>query len=150
MARVTPLVRDESKSLVQTRVPHAMRVYLRAYGKHHGLKMEALLVEVLLHFLTLRPDLRGVIWRTPQSHRTEDGAEGGWAQINVLIPDDVAGKLAGLSMQLGISRATIAYTALYWFARYMRPPLNPAPHPAMNTPSAASAGALSASGATHG
>ena len=102
-----------------------MRVYLKAYGKHHGLKMEGLLAEVLLHFMTLRPDMRGLSWRTPQSHRTEAGAVGGWAQINVLIADDVAGKLAGLSMQLGISRATIAYTALHWFARYMRPPLNP-------------------------
>ena len=125
MSKVSPPVVDASKSLVQTRVPQAMRVYLKAYGKHHGLKMEGLLAEVLLHFMTLRPDSRGLIWRTPQSHRTEAGAVGGWAQINVLIADDVAGKLAGLSMQLGISRATIAYTALYWFARYMRPPLNP-------------------------
>jgi len=125
MARVIPPVVDSSKSLVQTRVPHAMRVYLRAYGKHHGLKMEALLVEVLEHFLCLRPDQRGLQWRRPQSHRTESGMEGGWAQINVLIPDDTAGKLAGLSMQLGLSRAVISYTALYWFARYMRAPVNP-------------------------
>lgn len=125
MARVTPPTVETAKSLVQTRVPHAMRVYLRAYGKYHGLKMEALLTEVLTHFLTLRPDLRGLSWRKPLSHRTESGAEGGWAQINVLIPDEVAGKLAGLSMQLELSRAVISYTALYWFARYMRPPLNP-------------------------
>lgn len=131
MARVIPPVVDSAKSLVQTRVPHAMRVYLRAYGKHHGLKMEALLIEVLEHFLALRPDLRGLQWRKPLSHRTESGAEGGWAQINVLIPDAVAGKLAGLSMQLGLSRAVISYTALYWFARYMRAPLNPgSPAPA--------------------
>jgi hypothetical protein len=125
MARVIPPVVDSSKSLVQTRVPHAMRVYLRAYGKHHGLKMEALLVEVLEQFLSLRPDLRGLHWRKPLSHRTESGVEGGWAQINVLIPDDTAGRLAGLSMQLDKSRAVISYTALYWFARYMRPPVNP-------------------------
>ena len=141
MSKVSPPVVDASKSLVQTRVPQAMRVYLKAYGKHHGFKMEGLLAEVLLHFMTLRPDSRGLIWRTPQSHRTEAGAVGGWAQINVLIADDVAGKLAGLSMQLGISRATIAYTALYWFARYMRPPLNP------STTSAA--GVLVTSGASH-
>ena len=125
MSKVSLPVVDASKSLVQTRVPQVMRVYLKAYGKHHGLKMEGLLAEVLLHFMTLRPDSRGLSWRTPQSHRTEAGAVGGWAQINVLIADDVAGKLTGLSMQLGISRATIAYTALYWFARYMRRPLNP-------------------------
>jgi hypothetical protein len=102
VSKVSPPVVDASKSLVQTRVPQAMRVYLKAYGKHHGLKMEGLLAEVLLHFMTLRPDSRGLIWRTPQSHRTEAGAVGGWAQINVLIADDVAGKLAGLSMQLGV------------------------------------------------
>jgi hypothetical protein len=141
MARVMPPVVETSKSLVQTRVPYAMRVYLRAYGKHHGLKMEALLVEVLTHFLALRPDLRGLKWRKPLSHRTESGAEGGWAQINVLIPDEVAGKLAGLSMQLELSRAVISYTALYWFARYMRPPLSP--------PLSPSPASLVLSGVTH-
>ena len=146
MARVVPLVVDASKALVQTRVPHAMRVYLRAYGKHHNLKMEALLTEVLTHFLTLRPDLHGLTWRRPQSHRTESGAEGGWAQINVLIPDEVAGKLAGLSMQLGLSRAMISYTALYWFARYMRPPLNPS----LSSPGMHNDGAPFTSGAARG
>lgn len=126
MSQVSPPLIDASKSLVQTRVPLAMRVYLKAYGKHHGLKMEGLLAEVLTHFMTLRPDKQGLAWRKPQSHRTDAGSVGGWAQINVLIPDDVAGKLAGLAMQLGISKAAISYTALYWFARYMRPPLNPA------------------------
>ena len=148
MSKVSPPVVDASKSLVQTRVPQAMRVYLKAYGKHHGLKMEGLLAEVLLHFMTLRPDSRGLSWRTPQSHRTEAGAVGGWAQINVLIADDVAGKLAGLSMQLGISRATIAYTALYWFARYMRRPLNPSGQ--LGSSSATStAGVFVTTGASH-
>jgi hypothetical protein len=145
MARVIPPVIDSAKSLVQTRVPHAMRVYLRAYGKHHGLKMEALLVEVLEHFLSLRPDLHGLQWRKPLSHRTESGMEGGWAQINVLIPDDTAGKLAGLSMQLGLSRAVISYTALYWFARYIRPPVNPQ----VSTPGHAASFSSNSAGATH-
>lgn len=145
MARVIPPIIDSAKSLVQTRVPHAMRVYLRAYGKHHGLKMEALLVEVLEHFLSLRPDLHGLHWRKPLSHRTESGMEGGWAQINVLIPDETAGKLAGLSMQLGLSRAVISYTALYWFARYMRPPVPPQ----ASTPSHATSFLTNSAGATH-
>ena len=117
---------DASKSLVQTRVPHPMRTYLKAYAKHHGLKMEGLLAEVLSHFMHLRPDQQGMTWRTPQSHRSEAGAASGWAQINVLIDDEVAGRFAGLAMELNISRATLAYTALYWFVRYMRPPLGPA------------------------
>jgi hypothetical protein len=128
MARISSPIVDDSKSLVQTRVPQAMRVYLRAYGKHHGLKMETLLVEVLEHFMSLRPDKRGLHWRRPLSHRTQEGTEGGWAQINVLIPDDTAGKLAGLAMEVDRSRAVVSYTALYWFARYMRPPNSPQPH----------------------
>lgn len=150
MSKVSPPVVDATKSLVQTRVPQAMRIYLKAYGKHHGLKMEGLLAEVLLHFMALRPDLRGLAWRKPHSHRTDAGSVGGWAQINVLIPDDVAGKLAGLAMQLSISKATISYTALYWFARYMRPPLNPALQPGNKSgqkPGALSSNAL---GASHG
>ena len=121
-----PPAPDASKSLVQTRVPHPMRTYLKAYAKHHGLKMEGLLAEVLSHFMHLRPDQQGMSWRTPQSHRSEAGAASGWAQINVLIDDEVAGRLAGLAMELSISRATLAYTALYWFVRYMRPPLGSA------------------------
>ena len=79
MSSLSAPAADGTKSLVQTRVPQAMRVYLKAYGKHHGLKMEALLAEVLLHFITLRPDTRGLAWRKPQSHRTDAGTVGGWA-----------------------------------------------------------------------
>lgn len=122
MSRYTSPTIDEDKSLVQTRVPQALRLYLRAYAKHHNLKMEGLLSEVLEHFLNLRPDLHGVQWRVPQSHRSEAASAAGWAQINALVPDDIAGKVAGLANQIGISRATLAYTALYWFVRYMRPP----------------------------
>ncbi len=146
MARANQYVHDVSKSLIQTRVPEAMRACLKKYGKHHGLKMEALLVRVLQHFLRLRPDQHGVTWRTPQSHRTEQGVDGGWVQINVLIPNDVAGQLASLSMQLGASRATIAYTAVYWFARYMRPPLNPDQQKRSNAVNSANS---NASGAPH-
>lgn len=146
MSSLSAPAADATKSLVQTRVPQAMRIYLKAYGKHHGLKMEGLLAEVLLHFMTLRPDTRGLAWRKPQSHRTDAGTVGGWAQINVLIPDDVAGKLAGLAMDLGISKAAISYTALYWFARYMRPPLNPALQPGQKSGSVLT----NASGAAHG
>jgi hypothetical protein len=125
MSLYRPPAVDGAKSLVQTRVPHALRNYLKAYAKHHGLKMEALLAEVLSHFMALRPDQQGLTWRTPQSHRSDAGAASGWAQINLLIDDEVAGRLAGLAMDLGISRATLAYTALYWYAKYMRPPLAP-------------------------
>ena len=47
---------------------------------------------------------------------------------------------------VAVSRATIAYTALYWFARYMRLPLNPDQQKRSN---AAKSGASNASGASH-
>lgn len=142
MARYTAPTIDDGKSLVQTRVPQALRVYLRAYAKHHNLKMEELLAEVLQHFLDLRPDLRGLHWRVPQSHRSEAASDAGWAQINVLVANDIAGKVAGLANQLGISRAALVYTALYWFARYMRP--------AVSSEASATDMVNAASGAAHG
>lgn len=77
-------------------------------------RWKGFLPKMLSHFMHLRPDQQGMSWRTPQSHRSEAGAASGWAQINVLIDDEVAGRLAGLAMELNISRATLAYTALYW------------------------------------
>lgn len=122
MSLYQPSPTDTGRSLVQTRVPLSLRAYLRAYAKHHDLKLEALLADILGHFLNLRPDQQGLSWRKPQSNRSEAGSSAGWAQFNALVPEELAGKLAGVAMVSGISRAALVYTAVYWFARYMRPP----------------------------
>lgn len=117
-----PNTADAGRALVQTRLPSPLRSYLRAYAKHHDLKLEALMADILGHFLHLRPDQHGLSWRKPQSNRSEAGSSAGWAQFNSLVPEELAGKLAGAAMGAGISRASLVYTAVYWFARYMRPP----------------------------
>lgn len=122
MSRYQPSIVDSGKSLVQTRLPPSLRTYLRAYAKHHDLKLEALMADILEHFLNLRPDQHGLSWRKPQSNRSEAGSSAGWIQFNALVPEELAGKVTGVAMVSGISRATLVYTAVYWFARYMRPP----------------------------
>lgn len=121
MSRYTPPNAGEGRSLVQTRAPKALRNYLRAYARHHALTMEALFEEIAEHFLTLRPDQHGLTWRKPKTHRKSTPGLDTWAQINLLLADEKAGKLAGLAKHIGISRSAVAYTALYWFARYLRP-----------------------------
>jgi hypothetical protein len=121
---MNPLPSSE-RSLQQTRVPPALRAYLKRYAKHHGLSMEGFLAEVLAHFVTLRPDQHGLVWRIPHSNRGETGAEQGWAQLNLWLPNDLAGKVVGITMETAQTRAVVLYTALFWFARYLRPPVAP-------------------------
>lgn len=121
---MSPSPNDE-RHLQQTRVPPALRTYLKRYAKHHGLSMEAFLADVLNHFVTLRPDQRGLRWRVPHSNRGEAGAQQGWAQLNFWLPNELAGKLAGLSVETKETRSVILYTALFWFVRYLRPPVAP-------------------------
>ena len=120
------------RSLLQTRVPPALRTYLKRYAKHHGVSLEDVLAEVLAHFVTLRPDQRGLQWRIPHSNRGEAGAQQGWAQLNLWLPNDLAGKVVGLVMETSQTRAVVLYTALFWFVRYLCPPVASrvmAPHP---------------------
>lgn len=115
----------EAKVLLQTRAPLALRAYLKRYAKHHHLTLETLVVEVITHFVSLRPDLRGLHWRIPHSSRTDTCAAQGWAQLNVWMPNELGGKISGLALETQQSRAALIYTALYWFARYLRPPVAP-------------------------
>ena len=111
------------RTLLQTRVPPALRTYLKRYAKHHGVSMEDVLENVLAHFVTLRPDKRGLQWRVPHSNRGEAGAQQGWAQLNLYLPNDLAGKVVGLVMETSQTRATVLFTALFWFVRYLCPPM---------------------------
>lgn len=116
---------ETARVMLQTRLPAALRVYLKRYAKHHGLKLEGLLTEVLTHFVTLRPDLRGLRWRIPHSTRSDQAQSAGWAQLNLFVPAELAGQVAGLSLETEQSKATILYTSFVWFAQYLRPPVGP-------------------------
>ena len=121
-----PAGQDETaRVLLQTRLPAALRVYLKRYAKHHGMKLEGMLSEVLMHFVTLRPDLRGVRWLTPHSTRGDLAQSAGWAQINLSVPAELAGQVQGLSLETEHSKATILYTSFVWFAQHLRPPVGP-------------------------
>lgn len=110
---------------VPTRLTPPLRGYLKAYAKAHGLTMEALLEEIVEQFVDIKPYEHGLEWRSPASHRSPQGQQQGWKQVNVFLAPEVAAQLAGLEAHSGRSRAAIVYTALFWFAKYMRPPVDP-------------------------
>jgi len=110
------------RCVLQTRVPAAMRRYLKAYARQHRLQLDALATEVLTHFIALRPDQRGLRWRTPHSTRSERGSAEQWVQINLIVPNALAAQVVGLSMRSNQSTSQVLYTALYWWVRYLCPP----------------------------
>lgn len=112
---------SSSNVLIQTRLPTPLRIYLKAYAKQHGMSMEKSCEQILILFLQRQPWQHGMRWRVPLSNRTDSGEQYGWKQLNVIVGTEMAGCVEGIAKQISISRATILYSAFYWFARYMAP-----------------------------
>lgn len=117
-----------------TRVPKILRDYLKAYARLQGRMLDDVCVEILDHFLTLRPFEQGLKMRTPVSLRSSTGQKQEWVQLNFFLSHEMAFRVAALSERLwepagialegrhSVSRAAILYTALHWFVSYMIPP----------------------------
>jgi len=117
-----------------TRVPKILRDYLKAYARSQGRMLDDVCVEILDHFLTLRPFEQGLKMRTPVSLRSSTGQRQEWVQLNFFLSHEMALKVVALSEGLSepeefaldsgrpVSRAAILYTALHWFVSYMIPP----------------------------
>ena len=114
-----------STAPIPTRITTPLRAYLKAYAKVHGVTLEDLVQQILEKFLQLEPYNHGLQWRTPGSHRSADAAKQGWRQLNIYLTPQLSAQLIGLEAHTGLSRAAILYTALFWFAKYMRPPVAP-------------------------
>jgi hypothetical protein len=113
-----------------------MREYLKAYAKFHGRKFDGLCDEILAKFLALKPFTRGIVFHTPMSSRSEAGAAQDWVQVNFFITDALNGQAQDVADDYRVSKATVLYTALYWFVKYMRPPV-PEPEVPSNVTSSA-------------
>jgi len=117
-----------------TRVPKILRDYLKAYARLQGRMLDDVCIEILDHFLTLRPFEQGLKMRTPVSLRSSTGQKQEWVQLNFFLSHEMALKVVALSEGLSepeefaldsgrpVSRAAILYTALHWFVSYMIPP----------------------------
>jgi len=109
--------------LMQTRLPSALRLYLKAYAKQHGSSLESACQDILSLFIQQAPWQQGLLWRAPSSHRSDKGERQGWAQFNLFLPAEMAAQLESLAQQLHISRASVSYTGLFWFAKHISPPV---------------------------
>ncbi len=136
-----------NRVLVQTRIPATLRIYLKAYAKQHQTSLEETCETILKLFLDRAPWQQGLRWRNPLSHRTDDGESQGWAQFNVLFPAEIAAQLGAFTRQpsiksasdphqirtesasdphqIRVSRAAVMYTGLFWFAKFISPPVTP-------------------------
>lgn len=45
----------------------------------------------------------------------------GWTLVNVQVPKELKDRVKNLGVQEGVSMATIAYTAMYWWVMFIMP-----------------------------
>ena len=111
--------------LEQTRIPIALRLYLKAYAKQHHMRLEGACEQILTLFFQQQPWLQGLRWRHPLSNRTDAGERAGWAQFNLNLSAELAAQLETLVAHFKISKAAVLYTSLFWFAKFICPPVMP-------------------------
>ena len=114
------MIRTE-RVLMQTRLPLAFRIYLKAYAKQHQITLEATCQEILEAFLECQPWRSGFEFLTPLSNRSDAGEQQGWRQFNVLLSQELAAQIDGLSKEKNLSRAAITFSGLAWFIYYISP-----------------------------
>jgi hypothetical protein len=112
----------DDRVLLQTRVPLALKTYMKAFAKHHSTTLESVCQQWLQHFIDRTPWQAGFIWRVPLSHRTQSAELQGWSQFNVLFPAELAAQVLSTSQRNGVSRATVLYSSFVWFAKFISPP----------------------------
>ena len=111
--------------LVPTRIPSALRIYLKAYAKQHRDTLESSCETMLFLFLQQAPWRQGLRWRAPLTTHSDAGESQGWRQFNLPVTVELAARLESQANQLDISRSSVTYTGLFWFAKYICPPVTP-------------------------
>lgn len=105
-----------------TRIPKSMREYLKSYAKFHGRKFDSLCHEILVKFMDIKPYEGRLLIHTPLSSRSGAGVAQDWVQVNFFITDELNWRAQKLADELHVSKASLFYTSLFWFVKYMRPP----------------------------
>lgn len=114
---------SQPRILQQTRIPSALRLYLKAYAKQHHIRLEHASEQILILFLQQQPWSQGLGWRQPLSNRTDVGESAGWAQFNMVLQAETAAQVDTLMTQHAVSKAAVLYTSLFWFAKFISPPV---------------------------
>ena len=99
-----------------------MREYLKSYAKFHGRKFDSLCHEILVKFMDIKPYEGRLLIHTPLSSRSGAGVAQDWVQVNFFITDELNWRAQKLADELHVSKASLFYTSLFWFVKYMRPP----------------------------
>ena len=105
-----------------TRIPKSMREYLKAYAKFQGRKFDSLCHEILVKFMEIKPYEGRMVIHIPLSSRSGAGVAQDWVQVNFFITDELNWHAQKLADELHVSKASLLYTSLYWFVKYIRPP----------------------------
>lgn len=122
---------EAPKILVPTRCPKVVYQYLKATAALQNLTIGELLNEIIRRFCLERPWISegsssGLKWRVPKTttSRSEGVATGltGWVQVNLELTEAVARDFEYVRAGADLSKAAVAYTAIYWYVQYVKPP----------------------------
>lgn len=111
----------EKPGFVQTRAPQVTYDRLRwlahspAYPYRTMAGMNKVIFQTFLHH---QPWNLGLKWRKPQ----KAGEDTGFVQVNIQLPQETAKKVRAQAAECGVSVASFAYTALYWWVAYIHSP----------------------------
>jgi hypothetical protein len=114
---------------IQTRVPRAVRKYLRILAAARGQSQAVMFDEMMRLFLEERPweYQAEFVFLKPKIKRTL--AQGGaddedlyWCLLNINMRYDTAIRVKETVDNLGVSLASFAFTAIHWWIREKNPP----------------------------
>ncbi len=120
-----PIERTEKLATLPTRCPVEVIRYLKGLAGSQGWTLTTMYEDMLRRFVEDRPWEHGLIWRKPKvATATIGGMPGttGWVQVNIQIPADLAEQCEAISEAVGISKAALGYTAMFWWCQYIYPP----------------------------
>jgi hypothetical protein len=120
-----PKTRFEPLRTVPTRCPAEVLKYLKGLSASQGISLTTMFEDMLRRFLEDRPWDHGLIWRKPKvATTTIGGSKGttGWVQANLQVPQDLADRVEQVADLHGVSKAALAYTAMFWWCQYIYPP----------------------------
>ena len=119
-----PVSRLEKLEVIPTHCPESLHRYLKTIYPYRFPSLTALYEKMLTQFIDSRIWEHGVEWRKPRTSRMSiegEEAKTGWILVNLQVPEALKKKVRKLSEKEDVSMATIAYTAMYWWAMYMMP-----------------------------
>jgi hypothetical protein len=120
-----PHTRFEKLVSISTRCPDSVLTYVKKLYPSLYHSMTAMFEDVLTRFIKERPWDHGLLWRQPKGVlRYIDGEpmRTGWSLLNIQLPPNLAEQVKHLSLTSRVSVASLCYTAIFWWIKYIYPP----------------------------